>query len=70
MSQYIKIKPRPGLKIPDPYMGDKIPESGRRVLKCSYWTRLHQSGSIEIIEELDEEEVPSSKKGKRKLKGK
>lgn len=44
------IKPKPGLKIRDPYRGDFLPAEGRKTKMTSFWSRRLKENSIEVSE--------------------
>mgnify|MGYP006281319599 CR=1 FL=1 len=40
------VKPKAGLKVPDPYRGDFLPEEGREVADMIYWFRRIEEGDV------------------------
>lgn len=42
----IDIHPAPGKKVPDPVLGDFLPEEGRTVTQTTYWIRRLRDGDV------------------------
>ena len=40
------VKPKTGLKIPDPALLDYLPEDGREVESSAYWIRRLRDGDV------------------------
>lgn len=57
----IHIKPRAGLRVPDPATGQPLPEDGARVADTSYWRRRIADGDAEIIKAQAEKPRRSQK---------
>lgn len=58
----IKIKPKSGLKIRDPFHADFLPDNGRDVQKNSYWIRRLKEGSVTLVEEAQPAKFGGGKK--------
>lgn len=56
------VRPLNGYKIRNPQTMKHLSEAGERVKKSSYWLRRKKEGSIEII---DESENQTKKRGRR-----
>jgi len=42
------VKPKPGLKIPDPALKDYLPAAGREVANSAYWYRRLQDKGVSL----------------------
>ncbi len=43
------VRPRPGLKVRDPYLKDLLPEEGREVPEDPYWHRRLRDQDVELV---------------------
>ncbi len=43
------VRPRPGLKVRDPYLKDLLPEEGREVPEDPYWHRRLRDKDVELV---------------------
>ena len=54
MSKIIHIKPAQGVRVldPDAIPPEPLPEEGKKVVQCPYWTRRISTGEVTLVEEL------------------
>lgn len=57
------IKPAPGLQIPDPDRGDRLPAEGREVPVSDYWNRRLMDLDVEIAVPPAEPAAPAPAAG-------
>lgn len=66
----ISVKPRGGLRVPNPETGRPLPDAGMPVADSSYWRRRHAEGAVEIgpVEaEAPAGRVPAPKPAKKEI---
>ncbi|MFV8192381.1 DUF2635 domain-containing protein [Acinetobacter soli] len=54
------VKPKTGLKIPDPALLDYLPEDGREVESSAYWIRRLRDGDVIEVQDTKSDEDEDS----------